>query len=61
MASLMFKISNEEAAAIRYDRADIAEALATVINKALMKNVEQRFQGGADFSSALKIYLKPWS
>ena len=61
MASLMFKISNEEAPDIRTIRGDISGALATVINKAMMKDVEQRFQSGADFASALKVFLKPKS
>jgi len=61
MASLMFKISNEEAPDIRTIRGDIPGALATVINKALTKDVEQRFRTGADFANALKVFLKPKS
>lgn len=58
MASLMFKITNEEAAVVRTIRADIPEALAAVINKALLKDVELRYQSGAEFADALKVLLK---
>lgn len=61
MASLMFVISNEEAADIRSVRAGIFAALATAINTVLMINVEQRIRNGADFSSTLNVYLSPWS
>ncbi|MDH3219299.1 MAG: serine/threonine-protein kinase [Gammaproteobacteria bacterium] len=58
MASLMFKITNEEAADVRSIRPEIPEALAAVINKALTKDVDQRYQTGAEFASALKVFLK---
>lgn len=57
MASLMFKITNEEAADIRTIRAGIPEALAAVVDKALIKDVEQRYQSGAEFANALKVFL----
>jgi serine/threonine-protein kinase len=58
MASLMFKITNEEAADVRTIRAEIPEALSAVINKALIKDADQRFQTGAEFANALKVFLK---
>jgi serine/threonine-protein kinase len=58
MASLMFKITNEEAVDIRTIRADIPEALAAVVNKALIKDVDQRYQTGIEFANALKVFLK---
>lgn len=58
MASLMFEINNEEAADVRTIRADIPEALAAVINKAILQDVELRYQSGAEFADALKVYLK---
>jgi len=58
MASLMFKITNEEAADVRTIRADIPEALAAVINKALLKDVELRYRSGAEFADVLKVLLK---
>jgi len=54
----MFKITNEEAADVRSIRAEIPEALAAVIDKALTKDVDQRYQTGAEFASALKVFLK---
>ncbi len=58
MASLMFKITNEDAPDVRTIRAEIPDALAAVIEKALAKEVDQRFQTGAEFANALKGFLK---
>jgi CHASE2 domain-containing sensor protein/predicted Ser/Thr protein kinase len=58
MASLMYKITNEEAVDIRTIRATIPEALAAVVNKALIKDVDQRYQTGIEFANALKVFLK---
>lgn len=58
MASLMFKITNEEAVDIRSIRADIPQALAAAVNKALVKDVDQRYQTGIEFANALKVFLK---
>jgi len=58
MASLMFKITNEEAVDIRTIRTEIPEALAAVVNKALIKDVDQRYQTGIEFANALKVFLK---
>ncbi len=59
MASLMFKITNEEAPDIRSIRPEIPEALAEVINRALTKDADQRYQTGAEFANALKRFLNP--
>jgi len=58
MASLMFKITNDEAADVRTIRAEIPEALSVVLNKALTKDADQRFQTGVEFANALKVFLK---
>jgi CHASE2 domain-containing sensor protein/tRNA A-37 threonylcarbamoyl transferase component Bud32 len=58
MASLMFKITNEEAVDIRTIRAEIPEALAAVVNKTLIKDVDQRYQTGMEFANALNVFLK---
>jgi serine/threonine-protein kinase len=58
MASLMYKITNEEAVDIRTIRATIPETLAVVVNKALIKDVDQRYQTGIEFANALKVFLK---
>ena len=57
MASLMFKITNEEAPNIKTVRADIPDAIASVIQKLLIKNIEQRYQSGTDLANHLKIIL----
>ena len=58
MASLMFKITNEDAPDIRTIRAEVREALVAVVNKAMTKDVDQRFQTGAEFARALRAFLK---
>ena len=60
MASLMFKITNEEAADIRTIRTEIPQALVAVVYKALIKDVDQRYQTGIEFADALKVFLKTW-
>ena len=57
MASLMFKITNEEAPDVRTVRADIPENLASIINKAMTKDAEQRYQTGTEFANDLKDFL----
>ena len=57
MAALMFKITNEEAPDVRTIRDDIPEALAAIINKALIKDVDQRYQTGTEFADELKAFL----
>ena len=57
MASLMFKITNEEAPDITSIRPDIPPPVASVIRKTLMKNIEQRYQSGTDLANDLKAIL----
>ncbi len=57
MASLMFKITNEDAADVRSLRTEIPPELAAVINRALVKDADQRYQTGAEFAEALKAFM----
>jgi len=57
MASLMFKITNEDAPDIKTVRGDISDAIASVIRKALIKNTEQRYQSGTEMAKDLKAIL----
>jgi len=57
MASLMFKITNEEVPDIKTMRAGISDAIASVIRKALKKNTEQRYQSGIELANDLKAIL----
>ena len=57
MASLMFKITNEEAPDIKTVRPNIADELSSIIHKALTKDVEDRFQTGTEMANELKAYL----
>ena len=54
MASLMFKITNEEAVDIRTKRADLPSGMSFIIKKALAKNVEERYQTGTELATDLK-------
>ncbi len=58
MASQMFKITNEEPPDIRTTRADIPEAMANIINRALAKNADERYQTGTEFANALKAFMQ---
>lgn len=57
MASLMFKITNEEAADIRIYKPDTPECLVSIINKTLVKDADKRYQTGTELANELKICL----
>ncbi|MCK4709897.1 MAG: serine/threonine protein kinase, partial [Gammaproteobacteria bacterium] len=57
MASLMFKITNDEAPDILTYRQDIPACLIPIINKALVKDTNERYQTGIDFANDLKLCL----
>lgn len=57
MASLMFKITNDEAPDITIYRQDIPPCLVPIINKTLAKNVDERYQTGTDLANDLKLCL----
>ncbi len=54
MAQLMFKIANEPHEDISRVRADVPPALAAVIDRALSKDAEQRYQNGDDMARDLR-------
>lgn len=53
LASLMYKIANEKHPDIRMFRPDLPSCVSQVINKALHKDLERRFQSGAQMGKAL--------
>lgn len=55
MASLMFKITNEEAPDIKTLRADLPDCLAAIINKTLIKDADKRYQTGTEMAHDLKL------
>ncbi|NNE63715.1 MAG: CHASE2 domain-containing protein [Gammaproteobacteria bacterium] len=61
MASLMFKITNEEAPDVKTARADIPDELSSIIHKALTKNAEDRYQTGTEMADDLKAFLSKLS
>lgn len=57
MATLMFKIANEPHASVfdaRPELADMLPCIAGVIDRALAKDPEQRYQNGKEFAAAIK-------
>jgi serine/threonine-protein kinase len=57
MAQLMFKIANEPHADIRTVNPDLPTCVAAVINKALAKDPEQRYQTGEQMAKAIRLCL----
>ncbi|HQR03983.1 MAG: CHASE2 domain-containing protein [Proteobacteria bacterium] len=57
MAQLMFKITNEAHPDIRTVRSDLPEALAVVVDRALTKDADQRYQTGAEMARDLRASL----
>ena len=57
MASLMFKITNEDAPDIKTIRPDIPAELSAIVNKALTKDADLRYQTGTELSTDLKAFL----
>jgi len=55
MASLMFKITNEEAPDIRTLKAELPDCLVGIINKTLIKDADARYQTGTDMANDLKL------
>jgi len=54
MASLMYKIANEKHPDIRMFRPDLPACTSTIMNKALHKDVDKRFQTGERMANALE-------
>ena len=58
MATLMFKIANENHASPLIVRPDLPPEMAAIIDKALTKNYEQRYARGKDFASDLREVMR---
>ena len=54
MAQLMYRIANEAHPDIRQIDPNLPQCLVFVIDKALKKKVEERFQTGADMAKAIR-------
>ena len=57
MAQLMFKIANEAQPDVRSVNSLIPDGLATIIDRALSKDMEQRYQTGAEMARDLRACL----
>ena len=58
MATLMFKIANEQHASPLVVRPDLPAGVAEIIDKALAKNYEQRYQRGSELARDLRAVLR---
>jgi CHASE2 domain-containing sensor protein/tRNA A-37 threonylcarbamoyl transferase component Bud32 len=58
MAQLMFKIANEAHADIRTHNQKLPACVAAIVNKALAKNPDQRWQDGEMMAKALRLCLQ---
>lgn len=54
MAALMYKISNEEHAPITLLRPDLPQSVDAIINKALAKNMNERYQRGTEMAADIR-------
>ena len=57
MAQLMYKIANDSPVDIRTLNAEVPECLARIIDKALAKDIEMRYQHGAELAADLRACL----
>jgi serine/threonine-protein kinase len=57
MATLMYKIANEEHPEIRVLRPELPACIGPIIDKMLQKDVEQRYQTGAEVINDIKRCL----
>ena len=57
LTGLMFKIANEPHPDVTFLRPDIPPTVKVVIDKALQKNPDMRFQNGLEFANALRLAL----
>ena len=54
MASLMYKIANEEHAPVTLLRPDLPECVDAIINRALEKDIEKRYQRGTEMAADIR-------
>ena len=54
MAQLMFKIANEAPVDVLSFRSDLPPCLVSIINKALEKDPENRYQTGEEMAQAIR-------
>jgi len=54
MAQLMFRIASEPHVDILTVRPDVPACVVVIINKALAKKIEERYQTGAEMADAIR-------
>ncbi len=58
LASLMYKIANEKHPDVRMFRPDLPACVSKLVNKALHKDIERRFQSGEKMAAAIERCLE---
>ncbi|HBO83742.1 MAG TPA: serine/threonine protein kinase [Deltaproteobacteria bacterium] len=58
IATIMYQIANISSRSLTEYKADIPQVLQALINKALSKNPEERFQNGKEFANAIRVCLQ---
>ncbi|MDQ8036621.1 MAG: protein kinase, partial [Pedobacter sp.] len=61
MATLMYKIANEPHASVfevKPELSDVLPCIAAIIDKALAKDPDQRYQTGQEFAAAIKACIE---
>jgi serine/threonine protein kinase len=57
LTGLMFKIANEPAPDVTFLRPEIPPTVKVVVDRALQKDPDQRFQTGAEMANSLRLCL----
>ena len=60
MANLVFKITNDKAPDVRNARPELGTDISRVINKAIHKDPDKRYQSGANMAAALQRVRDQW-
>jgi eukaryotic-like serine/threonine-protein kinase len=57
VATLLYKIANERHESVRIHKEELPEAVETVVDKALIKNPDERYQRGREMAAALRAAI----
>jgi len=57
VATLLYKIANEPHESVRIHKADLPDAVAKIVDKALAKNPDERYQHGKEMAADLRAAI----
>ncbi|MCG8435342.1 MAG: serine/threonine protein kinase, partial [Gammaproteobacteria bacterium] len=58
LATLMYQIANDKHEDVRSIRPDFPVCVSAIVNKALQKDPDQRYQSGKDMANAMRMCMK---